>query len=406
MDEVAGGSRGSFGWNSSVRTRRIGWTGAALALGVSWCQAVTGDAQVAIAGGDVRPRVSVVETRRGKDSAHITLPATIQAMREATIHARISGYVRRWTADIGDRVSRGQLLVEIDTPELDRELEQSRAQLAQIRAQLDLARSTARRYRGLVAEDAVSPQEVDEKNAAVAAREADLAAATARVRQLESMDGFQRVRAPFSGAITARNVEVGSLVSAGSLSTAPWLYRMVQDDVMRVQVSVPQHQMSAAVPGLEAELLVRELGGKPLTAKVVRRSAAFDPTTRTVATELRVDNPEHRLVAGMYGQVRFTVKYREPPIVVPVNALLVGGDGTHVAVVGPTDVVQIRKVQLGRDLGKEVEILEGLADRERVVNNPRDGLVDGLRVTPVLAPPPPDKGKEAAKDARTGGTSK
>lgn len=353
-----------------------------------------------------KPRVSYVEAKRGKDSAHVTLPATLQAMQEATLHARTSGYVKKWTAEIGDRVTRGQLLVEIEAPELDRELEQSRANLGQIRAQLDLARATATRYRALVKDEAVSSQEVDEKLGALAAREADLASATAKVRQLESHKSFQRITAPFNGTITARNVEIGSLVTAGSLNTVPWMYKMAQDDTMRIFVSVPQSQLAAATPGAEAELFVSELGSKPIAAKVVRRSGAFDPATRTLLTELQVDNPGHRILPGMYGQVRLHVKYAEPPLLVPVNALLVSGDGLQVAVIGDADVVQMRKVKLGRDLGKEVEVLEGLNDHERVINNPRDNIVDGLRVTAVAAPVPADKSKdkekekEAPKDAR------
>lgn len=346
-----------------------------------------------------RPRVSFVEAKRGKDSAHLTLPATLQALQEATLHARTNGYIKRWTAEIGDRVAKGELLAEIEAPELDRELDQSRAQLAQVRAQLDLARSTATRYRSLVKDEAVSSQEVDEKTAAVAAREADLAALQAKVRQLESLKSFQRIVAPFNGTVVARNVEVGSLVTAGSLATAPWLYKLVQSDTLRVFVPVPQSQLAAAKPGSDADLIIPELGQQPIAAKVVRTAGAFDPTTRTLLTELRVPNPDRKMLPGMYGQVKLHVKYAEPPIVVPVNALLVTGDGLQVAVVDAADVVHVRKVKLGRDLGKEVEVLEGLADHERVINNPRDNIVEGLKVTAVAAPKPADKGKDAGKEA-------
>lgn len=345
-----------------------------------------------------RPRVSFIEAKRGKDSAHVTLPATLQALQEATVYARTNGYIRRWTAEIGDRVSKGDVLAEIEAPELDRELDQARAQLGQIRAHLELARTTAVRYRALVKDEAVSSQEVDEKLGAVAAREADQAAAQAKLRQLESMKSFQRVVAPFSGTVVGRNVEIGSLVTAGSSSATPWLYKLVQSDTMRVFVSVPQSQLAASTPGAEADLFINELGQKPITAKVARTAGAFDPVTRTLLTELRVPNPDRKILPGMYGQVKLHVKYAEPPIVVPVNALLVTGDGLQIAVVDDADVVHVRKVKLGRDLGKEVEVLDGVTDHERVVNNPRDNIVEGLKVTAVAAPKPADKGKEPAKE--------
>ena len=230
-----------------------------------------------------KPRVSYVEAKRGKDSGHVTLPATLQAMQEATLHARTSGYVKKWTAEIGDRVSRGQLLVEIEAPELDRELEQSRANLGQIRAQLDLARATATRYRALVKDEAVSSQEVDEKLGALAAREADLASATAKVRQLESLKSFQRITAPFNGTITARNVEIAmrvSLIVAVSLGAqavtydaAHWAIGYVRTHSgraitqLRINMSDgPFHRLYKAVLRLVAEapastgITTREIG--------------------------------------------------------------------------------------------------------------------------------------------------
>lgn len=351
-------------------------------------------------GAGERPRVSFVEARRGKDSAHVTLPATLQALQEATVYARTNGYIKRWTAEIGDHVSKGDVLAEIEAPELDRELDQARAHLSQIRSHLDLARTTAARYRALVKDEAVSSQEVDEKLGAVATREADEAAAQARLRQLESLKSFQRVVAPFSGTVVARNVEVGSLVTSGSSSATPWLYKLAHSDTMRVFVSVPQSQLAASTPGSEAELVIQELGHKPLAAKVVRTSGAIDPVTRTLLTELRVPNPDRTILPGMYGQVTLHVKYAATPIVVPVNALLVTGDGLQVAIVDEQDVVHVRKVKLGRDLGKEVEVVEGLSEHERVVNNPRDNIVDGLKVTAVAAPKPAEKGKDPGKDLR------
>lgn len=353
-------------------------------------------------GRDSLPMVVFVAAHRGKGGSEITLPASLHALREATVYARTNGYVKRWLVDMGDRVKSGQLLAEIEAPEVDRELEQARASVAQVKAQSDLARSTADRYRALVKEEAVSPQEADEKIGAQTAREADLAAARAKLRQLESLKAYQRVVAPFSGTVTARNIEIGSLVSAGSSSATPWLFKIAQSDVMRVDVSVPQSHLQAAKPGAEAQLIMPEFGGKPVTAKVARNAGAFDATSRTLLVELLVPNPDGKILPGMYGQVKFAVKYADPPLVVPVNALIVGGDGLRLAVIDDMDVVRVRKVKLGRDLGKEVEVLEGLIENERVVNNPRDDIVEGTKVKAVPMPKHDDKKKdEAAKPAET-----
>ncbi|MCW5626877.1 MAG: efflux RND transporter periplasmic adaptor subunit, partial [Burkholderiales bacterium] len=251
------------------------------------------------------PLVVVVPARKGKDSADVSFPATLQALQEATLYARTAGYVKRWHAEMGDRVKAGQLLAELEAPELDRELDQARAASAQARAHLDLARTTAERYRGLVKQEAVSSQEADERIGALAAREADYAATQARIRQLDSMKAFQRVVAPFSGTVVARNLEVGSLVAAGNSASTPWLYKIVQSDTLRVLVSVPQSHVAAVKTGTEAELHIRELGGKPIVARVVRNAGAFDSATRTLLTELRVPNPDGRIFPGMYGQVKF-----------------------------------------------------------------------------------------------------
>ncbi len=362
----------------------------------------TGDASL--------PLMIFVPAKRGKDSADVTLPASIHAFQETTVYARTAGYVKRWAADIGDHVKAGQVLAELDAPELDHELEQARASAGQARAHLQLARSTAERYRALAKEDAVSAQEVDERNGALAAREADVAATQAKVRQLESMKSLQRVVAPFAGTVTARNVEIGSLVTPGSSSATPWLYKLAQSDTLRVFVSVPQNQLAAVKSGTEAELSIRELGGKPIVATVARNAGAFDPVTRTMLTELRVPNPDGRIFPGMYGKVKFHVKYADAPIVVPVNALLVGGAGPRIAVVDERDVVHVRPVVPGRDLGKEIEILDGLADNDRVITNPRDDVGEGAKVKAVHAPKrdekksdekKADEKKHDAKDAKS-----
>ena len=329
------------------------------------------------------PLVAVIKAIPGRGKADLALPASILAFQEVTLYARTTGYVKRWLVDIGDDVKAGQLLAELDAPDIDRQIDEVRAQVEQIRAQLDLARSTSDRYRALAQEDAVSAQDVDERAGALRSRTADLAALTARLRQLEQQRTFLKVLAPFAGTVTARNVEIGTLVSGGSASS-PWLFKLAQSSTLRVMVSVPQSHVMLVKPGVKGDVVVRELGDAALVAQVSRRAGAFDPATRTMAVQLDLPNPDGRVLPGMYAQVKFHLTQAAPAVTVPVNAILIGGDGIRVAMVGPDDVVHIRKVRLGRDFGKEVEIVEGVADGDRVVNNPRDDLHEGTKVKPVL----------------------
>lgn len=335
--------------------------------------------------------VSIVLAERGKAKRELVLPASILAFQETAIYARTNGYIKRWLVDIGDRVRSEQLLAEIEAPEVDQELQETQAALAQIRANLELARTTAERYKALIKDDAVSPQEVDEKVAAYEARKADFTAAQAKVKRLQEQKAFQRVTAPFSGTIMARNAEVGAIVTAGGSASSPWIYKLVQSDPLRVRVSVPQNYARLVSVGTEADLLVRELGDKPFSAKVSRMASAFDPATRTMLVELLVPNRDGVLSPGMYGQIRFQLLNESPPLVVPVTALLVSGDGVRVATVDADNKVRMKSVKLGRDLGKQVEILDGIAEGERVVNNPPDTLAEGQSVR-VAVPQRPDAG--------------
>ena len=332
----------------------------------------------------------------GKGKHELSLPAGVRAFQEATLYARTNGYLKRWLVDIGDTVRAGQLLAEIEVPEAERELEEARARVQQVSAHLELARVTAERYRNASKDEAVSAQELDEKLGAERVRQADLAAAKAQVQRLEQMRAYQRVTAPFAGTIVARNVEVGTLVQAGSASANGWLFKLSQTDRLRVQVNVPQNYAKLVKPGMDAELAVRELGSDAFPGKVARTAGAFDPATRTILVELLVPNPKGRLMPGMYGQVRFHVLDEHPNIVIPVTALIVGGDGLQVAVLDGKDAVQFKKVKVLRDLGKEVEVSEGLAARERVINNPRDTLEEGQHVRAIL------QEKSADKDSKDG----
>ncbi len=332
------------------------------------------------AGKDDLQAVSYVPARRGNGTVELTLPATLYAMQETTIYARTNGYLKRWLVDIGDQVKMGRVLAEIEAPEVDREMDQARASRAQVRANLDLAKITAERYAALLKEEAVSPQEVDEKQGVYAARSADYAAAEANLRRLEQVKSFQRVIAPFSGTITARNVEVGSLVQAGSASSSGWLFKLAQTETIRVHVAVPQSSMRLIKPGMTVDLVVPELGDHAFPAKVMRNAGAFDAATRTMIVEMHVPNRGGPLLPGMYAQAKLNLVNPQPNLQVPINALMVGGEGARVATVDANGVIQIKPVKIGRDLGKEVEIVAGLTENDRVINNPRDSLVNGLKV--------------------------
>jgi RND family efflux transporter MFP subunit len=332
------------------------------------------------AGKDDLPVVMYVTVKRGSQKADIVLPASLYAMQETTIYARTNGYLKRWLVDIGDQVKAGQVLAEIESPEVDRELDQAHATLAQVRANRDLARVTSDRYAALLKDEAVSPQEVDEKHGVHEARKADYAAAEANLRRLEQMKSFERVVAPFSGTIVARNVDVGSLIQAGSASSSGWLFKLSQTDTIRVHAAVPQSSMRMIKPGMTVDLVVPELGERVFPAKVMRSAGAFDSATRTMVVEMHVPNQGGPLLPGMYAQARINLVNAEPNMQVPINALMIGGDGTRVATVDTAGVIHIKPVKVGRDFGKEVEILAGLADSDRVINNPRDSLLEGTKV--------------------------
>jgi len=350
------------------------------------------------AGKDELQAVMFVPAKRGSQKADIVLPVSLYAMQEATIYARTNGYLKRWQVDIGDQVKAGQLLAEIEAPEVDRELDQAHASRAQVRANLELARVTSDRYAALLKDEAVSPQEVDEKRGVHEARKADYAAAEANLRRLEQMKSFQRVTAPFPGTIVARNVDVGSLIQAGSASSSGWLFKLAQTETIRAHAAVPQSSMRLIKPGMTVDLVVPELGERVFPAKVMRSAGAFDSATRTMVVEMHVPNRGGPLLPGMYAQARINLVNAEPNLQIPINALMVGGDGTRVAVVDTSGVIHIKPVKVGRDFGKEVEILAGLTENERVINNPRDSLVEGSKVRATEMQAHGDK-KDAPKPA-------
>lgn len=337
------------------------------------------------------PTVSIAVAQRGKADQQLELPGNIKAFEEAPIYARVSGYVKSWRADIGDKVKAGQLLAEIETPELDQQLRQAEENLGQVKAKLNLARITAERYTALLKDDAVSQQEVDQWAADYEARKADYAAAQAEVSRLRELKSFQKVYAPFSGTIGARNLDKaarGALIDAGSRDASGWLYKLYQTDPLRIYISVPQNYMPLIKQGISAAILVREYPDRKFGGKVTRTSETLDPSSRTLLTEVQVRNLDGALRPGMYATIQFKLVQPEPPIIVPGLAVLSGGEGSRVAVVDERGIVHMRKVQLGRDFGKSVEVLSGVSQGERLVMSPSDILQDGTKVRIADQNPP------------------
>jgi RND family efflux transporter MFP subunit len=329
---------------------------------------------------DQRPTVSVIASQRpAADDANLVLPGSTQAIQETALYARTNGYVRKWNVDIGAKVKAGQLLAEIETPEVDQELNQARANVAQAAANLDLARATLTRWQKLVDQKVVAPQEFDEKKSAADARDADLKVAQANVKRLEELQRFQKIVAPFTGIVTARNIDNGNLVSAGSGQTQP-LFRIAQTDTLRIYVTVPQTQSRSIVPEQNATVSVREIPDKTFNAKVVRTAGALDPASRTLLTELQVPNDDGQLFPGMYAEVKFALPHDNRTLVVPGNAVMIRSDGPKVLVVDAKQTIRARAVKLGRDLGDKVEIASGLDPSESIVANPTDSLHDGVEV--------------------------
>jgi RND family efflux transporter MFP subunit len=317
--------------------------------------------------------------KAGDATQTVALPGTLQGAVQAPISARASGYLRRWTKDIGERVAKGELLAEIDTPEIDQQLSQAVAAREQAAASLGLTVSTAERWEALRKKDVVSQQELDERRSAVVQARANLAAAEANVQRLRQTEAFKRVTAPFAGVITRRNVEVGDLIDAGG---ARPLFVLAQSDSLRVLVNVPQSAAQRIKPGQAVVVTQAELPGRPFAGKVARTAASIDTTTRSMQVEVTLANPEGVLLPGAYVQVSLPLA-QSRSLTVPPNALLFRAEGVRVAVLGAGGRVSLRAVKLGRNFGEAVEVLEGLGESDRLVLNPSDSLAEGDVVTPA-----------------------
>ncbi len=307
----------------------------------------------------------------------LEVPGTVQAYTESPIYARTNGYLLRWYKDIGAFVQKGDLLADLDTPEVDQELSQAQATRQQIAAALDLARISAERWRQLRKTDSVSQQELDQRTSDYSQAQANLAAADANVRRLEQLESFKHVYAPFDGVITRRNVDIGALVNAGNGGTGKELFWLSDIDPLRVYVSVPESDAPAMRVGLAAWIGVAEFPTAQFAGRVVRTANAIDQNTRTLLTEVDVPNPQGRLLPGVYAQVHFRVPVMGGRLSVPSSAMLFRAEGPRIAVVGPGDRVQLRRIQIGRDFGTSLEILQGIGKGDRVIQNPPDSLEEG-----------------------------
>jgi RND family efflux transporter MFP subunit len=327
------------------------------------------------------PTVSVIQPKRGTPSQEVILPANVQAYIDAPIYARTNGYLKRWYADIGAHVKAGQLLADIETPEVDQQLRQARADLATAQANLNLSEITANRYEDLLKTDSVSKQETDNAAGDFAAKQATVQSAQANVKRLEELQAFEKIYAPFDGVITARNTDIGALIDSGSSGgTRTELFHIVQPDKLRVYVSVPQVYSQAAKPGLTADLVLSEFPGKVFHGTLVRTAEAIDQSTRTLLVEIRVDNPTGTLFSGAYAEVHLKLPTATSAFILPVNALLFRSEGLRVAAVTDGTHAELRPITLGRDFGSEVEVVAGLTGDESIVINPPDSLVSGEEV--------------------------
>ena len=328
---------------------------------------------------DAVPTVVTVTANRTSLGEDLVLPGTVQAFVEAPIYARTSGYLKIWYTDIGSRVKKGQLMAEIETPEVDQQLTQAQADLETARANEALSSSTNKRWQGLLATESVSKQDADEKAGDAAAKKAAVDSAAANVARLRDLESFKRVVAPFDGVVTARNTDIGALINAGQ-SAGTELFRVADTDKLRIYVQVPEAYAAAAKPGLEAELHFSEQVDKKYTAQTVRTSNALDPTLRTLQVELQLDNADHEVFPGAYAEVHFKLAGNAQSLRLPANTILFRAAGLQVAVVDGTQHIKLKSIVQGRDFGNTIEVLSGIGANDHVVLNPPDSITDGAPV--------------------------
>jgi RND family efflux transporter MFP subunit len=351
------------------------------------------------------PTVAVVYPQSEKPDEDLVLPGSLQAYEESPIYARTSGYLVQWYKDIGSKVTKGELLAKIDTPEVDQELNQTRAARQQIVAQMDLAKISADRWENLRKTDSVSAQEADQYESGYKQSQANLAAADANVRRLEQLEGFKDVYAPFSGVLTKRTVDPGALINAGAGAAGRELFDLARVDPLRVYTSVPQAYAPFIKVGAKTTVTLQEFPGQKFVATVARTAEAIDPATRTLLTEVDVPNKDGRLLPGSFGEVHFAVGSGVNKVTIPVNAMLFRAEGPRVAVIGPGSKVQLRPINIGRDYGATLEVLGGVSPTDQIVINPADSLEDGQQVDVVQPPANLQQPGQPSPSQQKGGAS-
>jgi RND family efflux transporter MFP subunit len=335
------------------------------------------------------PTVVVIHPKRGAPQQEIVLPGDMQPFTDAPIYARTTGYLKKWYFDMGARVKSGQLLADIDTPEMDKQLQQARADLNTAQANLNLSKITEQRYEGLKNTDAVSKQDVDNAHGDFEAKQAMVASAQSNVQRLEDTLAFNKIYAPFDGVITARQTDVGQLIDSGSGGAARELFHMAATATLRVYIDVPQQYSPAAKPGLTADLTLAQYPGKIFKGELVRTANAINLSSRTLRVEVDVKNPTGELLPGAFTEVHLNLPESTPAYILPVNVLIFRSAGLQIATVQDGKRANLIPITLGRDFGGEVEVISGLTGQEDVIVDPPDSLVAGEEVQ--VAQPPPAK---------------
>ena len=334
------------------------------------------------------PTVVTAKPELSQAGDELILPGIVQAYTESPIYARTSGYLKSWRTDIGAKVHRGDLLAVLDTPEVDKQLAQARADLATAQANLAISTITNQRWQGLLKTQAVSKQDADNRAADAAAKKTTMDSAEQNVKRLQDLESFKRIVAPFDGIITARNTDVGYLINAGQAPGSE-LFRLADDHRLRIYAQVPEAYAAAIATGLKAELNFAERPGAVFKADTIRTSNALDPTARTLQVELQLDNRDAQLFPGSYTEVHFKLPSGTETLRLPSNTVLFRGQNLQVAVVTPDKTIKLKDIDQGRDFGKTIEVLHGLSSDDLVVVNPPDSIEDGMKVR--LAPPPSDR---------------
>src|SRR3954468_551539 len=324
------------------------------------------------------PTVSVIAPERGAPQQEIVLPGTMQAFADAGIYARVPGYLHKWYVDLGARLRSGQLMADSDTPEIDQQLDQARADLATADANARLAQTTAERYRDLIRTDSVSKQDLDNANGSLEAKATAVTSAKANLKRLEQLKGFEKITAPFDGVVTARSTDVGALIDSGS--NAKELFHVAAVHRLRVFVNVPEIHSRAAVTGMTADLTLSEFPGRAFTGTLARTAQSIDVASRTLLTEIDVENARGELLPGSYAEVHLKLPTAQSTYKLPINAIIFRTEGVRVAGVGANGKGALLPVTLGRDYGNSLEVVSGLDGSERIIVNAADSIEAGQAV--------------------------